>query len=138
MKHSNIRLILLTFIISGGATAAFAVVQSNGPNLLDSLNRGMWQFRAIGGGDAGTDVARLCVDDVTKLAQIQHKDFDCTQYVVRSSATTITISYSCRGKGQGLTTIRKESNKLIHIDSQGIRDNSPFSFTVEARNSGPC
>ena len=138
MKNNIMKLILLTLFIFGGAAAAFAAVQGNGSNLLDSLSRGMWQFRAIGGGPAGTDVANLCVGDVSKLAQIQHKSFDCEQYVVRASATTVTISYSCRGKGQGLTTIRKESNKLIHIDSQGIRDNSPFSFTVEARNSGPC
>jgi hypothetical protein len=128
----------LSILSIGLASAAAAVPQGAASTLLGSLNRGMWQFRAVGGGATGTATNRLCVGDVSKLAQVQHQGFDCQQYIVRSSPTVLTISYSCRGQGQGLTVIRKESNKLIHIDSQGIRNNSPFSFSVEARNAGPC
>jgi hypothetical protein len=37
-----------------------------------------------------------------------------------------------------LTTIRKESSRIIHIQSQGIRNNAPFSFSAEGRKIGPC
>jgi hypothetical protein len=57
---------------------------------------------------------------------------------VRSTANSVTVSYSCKAQGLGLTTIRKESNRIIHIQSQGIRNNAPFSFAVEGRKTGPC
>jgi hypothetical protein len=107
-------------------------------NLLETLSRGMWQLRAIGGGETGAAIDKYCVGNPAKLAQIQHAALDCKQYVVRSTPNSITISYSCTNAGQGLTTIRKESSKLIHIDSQGIRNNSPFAFAAEARLTGPC
>jgi hypothetical protein len=138
MKKPLKQLILFATTVTGIASATLCFAQPLTPNVLDSLGRGMWQFRAIGGGATGTAVSRMCVSDVTKLAQVQHQALNCQHYIVRSSPTNITISYSCRGQGQGLTVIRKETSKLIHIESQGIRNNSPFSFAVEARNIGPC
>ncbi|MEP7350356.1 MAG: hypothetical protein ABI668_10465 [Sphingorhabdus sp.] len=126
---------LLALSAAGGA-AAFA--QGGDLSLLESLDRGLWQLRAVGGGASGAAVDRLCVGDPARLTQIQHGDAPCTRYVVRSTPTTVTVSYSCKGQGQGMTTIRKESGKLIHIQSQGIRNNSPFSFSVEARRAGAC
>ena len=138
MKKSIKHITLLGFTAIGMASATLGMAQPVVPNLLDSLGRGMWQFRAVGGGATGTAVNRICVGDAHKLAQVQHQGLNCAHYVVRSSPENITVSYSCRGQGQGLTVIRKETSKLIHIDSQGIRNNSPFSFSVEARNVGPC
>ncbi len=138
MKKSFKHLILFGFTGVGLISATVALALPVAPNLLDSLGRGMWQFRAVGGGATGTAVNRICVGDATKLAQVQHAALNCEHYVVRSSPNSLTISYSCRGQGQGLTVIRKETSKLIHIESQGIRNNSPFSFAVEARNIGPC
>jgi hypothetical protein len=138
MKKISKHIILLGFFSIGVTSAAIGVPKGNAPTLLDSLSQGMWQFRAVGNGSTGTAVNRLCVGDVTKLAQVQHQSFNCEQFVVRSTPNSVTISYSCRGEGQGLTVIRKETSKLIQIESQGIRNNSPFSFSVEARNNGPC
>jgi hypothetical protein len=73
------------------------------------------------------------------LAQIKHgANAQCSHFVVRSTPTSVTISYSCKGAGQGLTTIRKESPRLIQIQSQGIHDGSPFSFSVEGRRAAGC
>ena len=138
MKRMMKYLGLAAFLSVSVAGAALGLAQTSGPTLLETLERGLWQFRAVGGGPTGASVDRLCVDDLKKLAQIQHNRMKCTQKVLRSNAATVQIFYSCPGEGQGLTTIRKESNRLIHIDSQGVRNNSPFSFTVEARRSGSC
>jgi hypothetical protein len=40
--------------------------------------------------------------------------------------------------GQGLTTIRRETDALIQIQSQGINNGAPFSFSVEGRHGGAC
>lgn len=119
------------------ASTAGAVAQAGGGDLLQNLEKGLWQLRPVAGGSsAGPN--QLCVNDTKQLAQLQHRNSACSQLVVRSSPTSVTISYSCRGAGQGLTTIRKETDRLIQIQSQGISNNAPFSFSVEARRQGGC
>jgi hypothetical protein len=132
----NLKLCVL--FVAGTGIAAIGFAQSAPMNLLDTLERGMWQFHAVGGGATGTPVNKLCIGNTSKLVQIQHYSNACSQLVLRSTPNSVTISYSCKGAGQGTTTIRKESSKLIHVDSQGIKNNSPFAFNVEARMLGPC
>ncbi len=117
------------------ASTAVAFAPGPGLSLLDSLERGNWQLRATSG---VTPVSKICVSDPQRLTQLQHNGAACEQYVVRSNANSVTVSYSCKAQGLGLTTIRKESNRIVHIQSQGIRNNAPFSFAVEGRKTGPC
>ena len=118
-----------------GATSSFAVAQGDGLSLLNTLERGMWELRPTGG---GAPTIKICLGNPESLTQIQHSGLACDQYVVRSSANSVTVSYTCKGQGQGLTTIRKESSRIIHIQSQGIRNNAPFSTSVEGRKIGAC
>ena len=136
IKFSQMALVGLVSAFASGSALAFA--QTSDLSLLETLDRGLWELRAVGGGGASSAVDRICLGDPGRLTQIQHNDVVCSRYVVRSSPTSVTVSYSCKGQGQGLTTIRKESGRLIQIQSQGIRNNSPFSFSVEARRAGTC
>lgn len=136
MKFSHFA--ALGLLSASAAAGATAFAQGTDLSLLDSLDRGLWQLRSVGGGNSSVAIDKLCVGDPTRLTQIQHGDASCSRYVVRSTPNSVTVSYNCRGQGQGLTTIRKETGKLIHIQSQGIRNNAPFSFSVEARKSGTC
>jgi hypothetical protein len=116
--------------------AAAGVAKPDGDMaLLDSLDRGLWQFRPTVG---SVPTTKICLGKSESLTQIQHSGLVCAQYVVRASATSLTVSYTCEGHGQGLTVIRKETNRIIHIQSQGIRNNAPFSFSAEGRKTGPC
>jgi hypothetical protein len=136
---TKIRLVVLTGLLAlGSGNAALAYGDGDGGDLLQSIERGLWQLRAIGGGVSGAAANQMCVADPKQLVQIQHGSVACSQYVVRSTPNTVTISYSCKGAGQGLTTIRRESGRLIHIQSQGIRNSAPFSFSVEGRKAGAC
>lgn len=122
-------LLLLLTTTSGAA-------KSNGDlAVLHSLELGTWQLRPTGGSAPTT---KICLGKPESLTQIQHSGLACEQYVVRSNANSVTVSYTCPGQGQGLTTIRKETNRIIHIQSQGIRNNAPFSFSAEGRRTGPC
>lgn len=138
MKMKFSHLALAGFICMSAGSGAFAYAQGGDLSLLESLDRGLWQLRAVAGGASGAPVSQMCVGDPARLTQIQHGDAPCSYYVVRSMPNSVTVSYTCKGQGQGLTTIRKETPKLIHIQSQGIRNNSPFSFAVEARRSSAC
>lgn len=140
-KHMKLKfshLAVTGLLCMSAGNGAFAFAQGGDLSLLESLERGMWQLRAVGGGPSGAAATQICLGDPVRLAQIQHGATACEQYVVRSTPNAVTVSYSCKGQGQGLTTIRKESGKLIHIQSQGIRNNSPFSFSVEGRKTGAC
>ncbi len=116
-------------------SAALALANVNDLSLLHTLERGQWSFRAVG---AEAPLTKICLGNPELLTQIQHAGAACERYVVRSIVNSVTVSYTCKGQGQGLTTIRKESNRIIHIQSQGIRNNAPFSFSVEGRRTGPC
>ena len=134
-KIMHLRYYLISLFLLSAAGTAFAVAPNNGLALLDTLERGNWQLRATGSDEPLT---KICLGNPDALIQIRHSGLACEQYIVRTSANSVTVSYTCKGQGQGLTTIRKESNRIVHIQSQGIRDNAPFSFAVEGRRIGPC
>jgi hypothetical protein len=48
------------------------------------------------------------------------------------------VQYTCRGRGYGRTHIRRETSRLVQIDTQGIADGRPFAFAAEARRVGDC
>jgi hypothetical protein len=117
------------------SSAAFGFAPTNDLLLLNTLERGQWNLRAVG---AAAPLTKICLGNPEVLTQIQHSGAACERYVIRSTVNSVTVSYTCKGQGQGLTTIRKESNRIVHIQSQGIHNNAPFSFVVEGRKIGPC
>jgi hypothetical protein len=138
MKKTISHLVLAGTLSLGAGSAVQGGAQGDGPELLQSLERGLWQLRAVGSGASGAAANQLCLGDPRLLVQIQHGGTLCSQQLVEAGPSSVTVSYSCKGAGQGLTTIRKESGRLVQIKSQGIRNSSPFSFTVEGRRSGAC
>lgn len=102
--------------------------------MLDALNKGAWSLRIR---DDGSE-QRICVRDGRELIQIQHKQPGCSRFVVQDEANEVVVQYTCRGNGYGRTSIRREGNGLVQVESQGIIDGAPFSISGEARHSGSC
>jgi len=50
----------------------------------------------------------------------------------------VTVQYTCRGLGYGRTAIRRESSRLVQVQSQGIAEGLPFEISGEARRIGDC
>ncbi|WP_151973193.1 hypothetical protein [Erythrobacter sp. EC-HK427] len=117
--------------------AAYAVVpaaaQAPELEMLDNLDRGSWTltFRS------GEPSQRICLRTGRELIQLRHRQPGCEQFVVRDGADEVTVQYTCRGNGYGRTTIRREGNSLVQVDSQGIVGGAPFSMTGEARRTSP-
>ena len=126
---------LVGAILLSLTSTSLAFANANDLSLLHTLERGQWNLRATG---ADAPLTKICLGNPELLTQIQHSGAVCERYVIRSNVNSVTVSYTCKGQGQGLTTIRKESNRIVHIQSQGIRNNAPFSFAVEGRKVGPC
>jgi hypothetical protein len=85
MKFTGLKLGIAVALAAGSAAAGLAG-QGDAPELLQSLERGLWQLRAVGGGASTGAASQLCVGDPRVLAQIQHgASAQCSHYVVRSS-----------------------------------------------------
>jgi len=119
------------------ALALAEPVTGQGPALgmLDQLEKGGWELRTRGEGAAPR---RMCLKDGRELIQLEHAGLACSNHIVEDSASEVTVQYTCRGAGYGRTTVRRESNRLVQIDSQGIANGLPFAYAAEARRTGDC
>lgn len=121
----------------GAATALAAVpTAAQAPELamLGALTKGAWTLRIR---DESSQ-QRICVRDGQEFIQLRHRQPGCSRFVVQDDADEVIVQYTCRGNGYGRTSIRRESNALVQIESQGIIDGAPFSITGEARHAGSC
>ncbi|MCX7864258.1 MAG: hypothetical protein N2423_04350 [Novosphingobium sp.] len=124
-------------IIAGVATCSVAAAVAARPTLamLDQLERGNWELR-IRGADGGVEA--ICLDNGRRLIQLRHPDEPCSRVVVEDTMSEVTVHYTCPGRGYGRTHIRRESNRLAQVESQGVARGEPFSFAAEARRTGDC
>ena len=124
-------------IMSAGvaAAAAPAATQQAAPPLsaLAMLESGEWRLRS-----PDEPPRAICVANPYALMQIRHGNAACTRLVIADEKSVATVHYSCPGLGWGRTTVRVETPRLAHIDTQGIADKAPFAFTAELRRVGPC
>ena len=124
-------------IVGLGLLACGVPASGQDPQLamLDQLDTGRWELRAR---DPGNPTERICLNSGRRLIQLRHADSSCDRLVVQDSPSEVTVQYTCRGRGYGRTHIRKETSRLVQIDSQGIADGLPFEFSAEARRVGDC
>jgi hypothetical protein len=88
--------------------------------------------------ESGNPAERLCVNNGRRFIQLRHAEVSCDRLVVEDSPSAVTVQYTCRGQGYGRTSIRRETSRLVQIQSQGIRNGLPFEFRAEARRVGDC
>lgn len=120
-------------LLALGAGSALAA-QGEASAMLARLQRGQWTIVSRDGGPTRT----ICLGDAAQLVQLRHAGSVCSRFVVENAADKVTVQYTCRGNGYGRTTIRKETNTLVQIESQGIEGGLPFQFKAEARHTGAC
>ncbi|MEE4451748.1 hypothetical protein [Novosphingobium resinovorum] len=129
----NVKSILLPLGLAGVAVAAPVHGQRQSLAMLDELDHGGWELRERGG-----PVRNICLDSGRRLIQLRHPGMACSSVVVEDRNDQVTVQYTCRGQGYGRTQIRRETDALIQIDSQGIVNGLPFSFSAEGRRTGDC
>ncbi len=133
----NIRAIRIA--TAAAALAAGFAVPASGQNaslaMLDQLESGRWELRLR---DGSGEVQRLCVPNGRRLIQLRHPASNCDSLIVSDASSEVTVQYTCHGRGYGRTHIRRETARLVQIESQGIADGLPFSFAAEGRRVGEC
>lgn len=103
--------------------------------MLDQLQSGRWELRMR---DPAGSVERICLPNARRLIQLRHPADNCDRLIVDDAASEVTVQYTCPGRGYGRTHIRRETNQLVQIDTQGIANGLPFAFAAEARRVGDC
>ena len=107
----------------------------NGANpLLNRLEAGQWELRGAG----NSRILAICLGNPIQLTQPRHGNAPCTREVVAADSDSLTVNYSCPGRGRGRTTLRVETPRLVQVDSQGLDQGMPFAIRAEARRIGPC
>lgn len=129
--HNLAKTALLLCAIGSGA-ALWAQPANLG--ILRDLHPGKWTITARDGVPPRT----ICLRDPAQLVQLRHRGPACSRYLVDSTPDKVTVQYTCRGSGYGLTTVRRETPELVQIESQGIYAKRPFQFRAEARRVGSC
>jgi hypothetical protein len=116
------------------SAAALALTAAGRPAALTDTQAGLWEFS--GPGTAKPD--RVCVADVSAMAQLQHRRSRCTRVVIRDLPGMAEIHYTCTGGGFGRSTVRPITPRSVKIETQGIADGAPFNYTLQGRRVGEC
>lgn len=109
--------------------------EKDGVTALARIQRGMWELRERG---SNAQPRRICLSDPNVLVQLRHSGQACSRYILDNKADRATFHYSCAAAGNGRTTIRMETPRLVQIETQGILNGSPFESRFEGRFTGPC
>ena len=123
-----------------GATLAFAwpaPSQRPGPvAALQKVEPGLWQLRSLEG--AKGELGRICLGNRGALLQLAHRNLPCSRLVVEQDQRSATVHYTCPAGGFGQTRLTLENPRLLQVSTQGIKDNAPFAYRLEARRVGAC
>ena len=121
--------------LAGAALAGAAVIAAPRPAALAQAVPGLWE---VAGYPGAKGPARECIADLVQLAQYEHRHQRCTSSLVNDRPPSTTIEYSCQGGGFGRSTLTMITPRSLRIETQGISDNLPFNYTLQARRVGDC
>jgi len=115
------------------AAAGVALAAAATPSVLSEASGGLWEVTRL-----GESPVRLCIADPQLLAQFEHRNGKCTRSVIRAGGTNATIHYTCAGGGFGQSSVTVVTPRSLRVETQGISDNAPFKYTLQARRIADC
>lgn len=115
------------------SAAALGVAAAAAPSVLATAEGGLWEVTR-----SGAQPVRVCAPNPALLAQFEHRGTNCTREVIRDSASSATLTYSCPGGGFGRSTLTLVTPRSLRVETQGISGNAPFNYTLQARRIGDC
>jgi len=125
-------LIAFGLALPAAVLAAPAAPQAS---VLAQAMHGLWE---IEGAPGAKMPVRQCVADIARLGQFEHRSRSCTHSVISDAAGTAIIQYSCGAAGFGRSEIHLITPRSLKISTQGISDNLPFNYVLQAHRVGDC
>jgi hypothetical protein len=127
--------LICALAVLAGLIAVPTAAEAPELRMLEMLDAGQWDIRPR---DSSRPAESLCMRAGRDLIQLRHPHKVCSQFVVEDKSSEVTVQYTCHGQGYGRTHIRRESDHLVQIETQGIAEGFPFDFAAEARRTGDC
>jgi hypothetical protein len=125
----------VAILLTAGAGAMLALTAAQRPGALAQASPGLWE---ISGAEGAKSPIRQCLSDIAVLAQFEHRGRNCSSRVISSDASSTVIEYRCGGAGFGHSKIDVITPRNLRIETQGISDNLPFGYVLQARRVGDC
>lgn len=105
------------------------------PIALAKTSPGLWEISGV----PGTKAPLVeCFPDLGTLAQFEHRKVSCSRRVLSDNESSTIVDYSCAGGGFGHSQIDIITPRSLRISTQGISDNLPFNYVLQARRVGDC
>ena len=118
---------------SGAAVFLLALTAAVRPAIFTQTAGGLWEVSRTDGGRRN-----VCVADPAVLVQYEHLRSNCSRDIIRDQQSRAEIHYSCPGGAFGQTTVQLLTQRSLRIETQGISDNAPFHYVLQARRVGNC
>ena len=122
-------------ILALAIAAPAAALAAGPPAALSKVAGGMWELSGTPGAKAPV---RQCVADVLALAQFEHRSKSCTRNVITDAKNSTRITYDCGPAGFGQTEVDVITPRSLRISTQGISDEQPFNYVIQAHRVGEC
>lgn len=106
-----------------------------GIDALRGIEAGAWELTLPG---TRTAPIRMCVGEVSQLAQVAHRGRQCTRVTVDEQGKDVLIHYTCSGAGFGRVKMSVVTPRSLRIETQGVAGQLPFHTTYHARRVGAC
>ncbi|MGE5564141.1 MAG: DUF3617 domain-containing protein [Bacillota bacterium] len=126
------RKLLILALVTAVPAGAYAAAQSAA---LAKVAGGMWE---VSGAPGAQSPVRQCVADILALAQFEHRGRSCSRSVISDKGNSTVVSYSCGPSDFGQTQIDVVTPRALRISTQGISDQLPFNYVIQAHRVGDC
>jgi hypothetical protein len=119
--------------VSGAALLLLSLAAAGRPSLFMQTTGGLWEVSRNTGGRR-----TVCVPDPVALAQYEHLRSNCTRDLVRNGQSRAEIHYTCQSGSFGQSNVELITPRSLRIETQGISNNAPFHYVLQARRLGDC
>jgi len=122
-------------ILLAGIAAIPGLGAAQRPAALAQTSGGLWELSGL---PDARQPQRMCVADTSVLAQYEHRGQMCARLVISDTPTVTVIHYTCPSGGFGRSVLTSLTPRSLRIETQGISNNLPFNYVIQARRVGEC
>jgi hypothetical protein len=122
-------------VAAGAAGAVLALTGAQQPSALAKTQAGLWE---ISGAPGARAPIRQCIANVASLAEFEHRGKPCKLRITTDGPSSTVFDYSCGAAGFGRSQVDVITPRSLRIDTQGISNQLPFSYVIQARRVGDC
>jgi hypothetical protein len=121
--------------VAGAVGAILVLSAAQQSAALSQVSPGLWEIAGIPG--AKTPL-RECVADPIVLAQLEHRKRNCSRKATSDNGSQTVINYTCSAGDFGSSKMTVITPRSMRIETQGISDNLPINYVLQARRVGDC